>query len=141
MRDHIKIIGILNIVLGGLSALGGLVVFVIMGGIAGAIGVSQPMEHSHDAAVAAPIIAMIGLGIAIFLVCLGLPAILGGWGLLHYRPWARILVIILSVIHLLHVPFGTAVGVYGLWALLSEEGAQLFTPGLRAPAQRYPGAY
>ena len=140
MRDHIRILGILNIVLGGFSALGGLIVFMIMGGIAGALGASAPWSNSSDAAVAAPIVAFVGLCIAGFLVCLGLPAIIGGWGLLNFRPWSRILVIILSVIHLLHFPFGTAVGVYGLWVLLGEEGQRAFNAGASGLVERFPRA-
>ena len=140
MREHIKILGILNIVLGSLSALGGLVAFLIVGGVAGAIGASAPWSHSSDAVVAAPIIAVIGFTIAAFLVCLGLPAIIGGWGLLHYRPWARILVIVLSVFHLFHVPFGTAVGIYGLWVLLGDEGQRAFNTGASALSGIYPPA-
>ena len=132
IRDHVKLLGILNIALGSLSALGGIIAFIVMGGIAGAIGFANGAERAGDSAVAVSIFAGLGLVIALFLVCLGLPAIVGGWGLLNYRPWARVLVIVLSVIHLIHVPFGTAIGVYGLWALLGEDGQRLFS----AEAQR-----
>jgi len=37
VRDHIKILGILNIIMGGLIALVGIVVLLIFGGIAGSI--------------------------------------------------------------------------------------------------------
>ena len=141
MREHIKILGILNIVLGGLSALGGLIVLIVLGGVAGAIGIAAPAEHSGDAAVAVPIVALAGLVIGAFLILLGLPAIIGGWGLINYRPWARVLVIVLSVFHLLHVPLGTAVGVYGLWVLLGDEGQAAFSAESSALAQRYPGAF
>ena len=141
MREHIKILGILNIVLGGLSALGGLAVIIILGGVAGAIGAAAPAENARDAAVAAPIVAVVGLIVGIFLILLGLPSILGGWGLLNFRPWARILVIILSVLHLLNVPLGTAVGVYGLWVLLGSEGERAFSVEADALARRYPGAF
>lgn len=141
IRDHIKILGILNIALGALSALGGIIVFLIMGGLAGAIGLSAPFDRNSDAFVAAPVLAVIGLVVSIFLVCLGLPSLLGGWGLLKHRPWARVLVIVLSVLHLLNFPFGTAVGVYGLWALLGDEGQRLFSAEANVLGQRYPGAY
>lgn len=45
-----------------------------------------------------------------------------GVGLLQYRLWARSLAILLNVINLLHIPFGTLVGLYGLWVLISTEG-------------------
>jgi hypothetical protein len=37
-----------------------------------------------------------------------------------------VLTIILSVIHLFSVPFGTALGIYGLWVLLQQETEPLF---------------
>jgi hypothetical protein len=36
------------------------------------------------------------------------------------------LTIVLSAIELLHVPFGTALGIYGLWVLLSPPTEELF---------------
>jgi len=57
---------------------------------------------------------------------LALPGIVAGIGLLQFRPWARILTLILSGFDLLHVPFGTLLGVYGFWVLLSRETEQLF---------------
>ncbi len=48
--------------------------------------------------------------------------ILGGAGLLQHDRWARMLVIVLSCINLLRMPVGTALGIYGLWVLMSAEG-------------------
>lgn len=48
------------------------------------------------------------------------------WGLLHFRPWARILAIILAVLHIFSFPFGTALAIYTLWVLLSSETQPLF---------------
>jgi hypothetical protein len=45
-----------------------------------------------------------------------------GVGLLRYREWARTLTIILSVLMLIAFPFGTAIGIYALWVLLSDDG-------------------
>jgi hypothetical protein len=47
-----------------------------------------------------------------------------GWGLLHWRPWARGLSIVLGIISLFHPPFGTALGIYTLWVLLSANAAE-----------------
>jgi hypothetical protein len=47
--------------------------------------------------------------------------IIAGWGLLERKPWARTLAILLGVISLLNVPFGTALGVYTLWVLLPAQ--------------------
>lgn len=39
---------------------------------------------------------------------------------------ARVLMIILSVIHLFSVLVGTALGIYGLWVLLQRQTEPLF---------------
>ena len=125
MRDHVRLLGILNIVMGCLVALVGIVIFVILGGAAGAISTHQfPTDYNTQAAL--PIIALVGICVAVFFLILAAPSIIGGWGLLKFRPWARILVIIISIFHLFSFPFGTALGVYGLWVLLGEEGRRIF---------------
>jgi hypothetical protein len=63
-----------------------------------------------------------------FLAVLALPEIIGGWGLLAQKQWARVLVIVLGILHLANFPFGTALGVYTLWVLLSNEQHLLGPP-------------
>lgn len=127
MRSHIKNLGILNIVMGSLTACIGLAALVVLGGLAGAISWSGVSATDDGSPFAAPIISLIGLGVAAFFVLLGLPSIIGGWGLLKLRPWARVFTLVLSGFHLLHVPFGTALGVYGFWVLLSDESKLIFS--------------
>jgi hypothetical protein len=126
MQSHVRILGILHIVLGALGALAGLVILLIFGGIAGFVGANVAAEGGVDAQAAAPIVAMVGGAIAIFLLLISLPGIIAGIGLLQYREWARILTIVLSAFDLLNVPLGTLLGVYGLWVLLQKETADLF---------------
>lgn len=45
-------------------------------------------------------------------------AIVAGFGLLRMQPWARPIAIVVSMIQLFVIPFGTALGVLGLWFLL-----------------------
>ncbi len=128
MRDHLKILGILNIVMGSVTALVGVVILLMTGTIAGFVAASIGSASGSDyqnGAIAAPIVATVGIAIAIFFLALGLPSILGGWGLMHYRPWSRILMIVVSVFHLFHIPLGTALGLYGLWVLLNDESRRL----------------
>ena len=49
-----------------------------------------------------------------------------GAGLLQYRSWARVLSIIMSIFLLFKFPVGTAIGVYGLWVLFSQEGQEYY---------------
>jgi hypothetical protein len=50
--------------------------------------------------------------------------ILNGWGLLARKGFARVLTIILSVLALPGIPVGTALGIYGLWAMLQSGAAE-----------------
>jgi hypothetical protein len=55
-----------------------------------------------------------------------------GWGLMQHRPWARIIAVILGVLVLFHPPFGTALGIYTLWVLLSDDAGPQYDRLARA---------
>ena len=126
MATHIKVIGILHIVMGGFGLFVGLGLLILFGGIAGFLSASS---HSSDDLLAIPILGVVGTIIFVMAAVLSLPSIVAGVGLLQFRPWARMLTIVLSVLHMINVPFGTALGVYGLWALLAPGTEALFRPG------------
>jgi hypothetical protein len=59
------------------------------------------------------------------------------WGAAHVgasamlrrrEPIGRVIVLGLSLVNLLVLPFGTALGAYALWILLTDEGRRLFEP-------------
>jgi len=124
MQRHVKTLGILNIVWGALGAFSGVAVMLIFGGTFGIVGAA--LRDRPDAAVVLPIIATVGGAIALFLLILSVPSIVAGIALLHRRPWAPTLAIIVSALHLLNFPLGTALGIYGLWVLLSDAGREYF---------------
>ena len=62
--------------------------------------------------------------VAIFILAKAACGFIAGWGLLQREPWARILALVLGFISLFNIPFGTAVGVYTLWALLPSQSEQ-----------------
>ena len=62
--------------------------------------------------------------VALFVLAKAAAGFVAGWGLLNREPWGRVLALVLGFLALIHVPFGTALGVYTLWVLLpahSEE--------------------
>jgi hypothetical protein len=139
MREHVKILGILNIVMGGLVGAGGLFVLLAAGGIASLVALSAQDSGDVDAARwAAPMVGLVGTMIGVFLMALAVPSIIGGWGLLKYKSWSRILMIIVSALSLLHFPLGTALGIYGLWVLVNEQSRQLLESGGTLPPPAFP---
>ena len=132
MKEHVRVLGILHMVLGAIGILIALLFFVIFGigmlGIAGAAAHEKP-----EALIAVPIVGAFGVFLVGLIAIISVPGIIVGYGLLNYKPWARILGIVLSALNLLSVPIGTAIGVYGLWVLLNSETEQLFLSGAAKP--------
>ena len=62
------------------------------------------------------------VGLAVLIVAVGTAA--AGIGLMQYQSWGRPLALAMAAINLLKVPFGTALGIYGFWVLLSERGRE-----------------
>ena len=118
MKKHIQIVAALHIALGALSLLAAIVVFVVFA-MAGGIVISQGERQ------AAGILGIIAFAVCTFLAVLALPGIIGGWALLSGRSWGRPLVLVLGFLDLINIPFGTAVGIYTIWALLHEPVSQL----------------
>ena len=67
-----------------------------------------------------------------FFMLSGVVGLIAGWGLLDRQPWARMLAIVLGFINLIHMPFGTALGVYTLWVLLPAQSEQEYRSVARA---------
>jgi hypothetical protein len=124
METHVKVLGALQIVMGAFGLLSALALMLVFGVASSAVG----MSGDPDAAFALPIIGITGMALVGFLVALSLPSVVVGIGLLQHRPWARIAGIVLSILGMMMIPFGTILGVYGVWVLFSKETERLFTP-------------
>ena len=125
MDTHVKVLGVLYLVLSAIGILAALFIMVTLGGTAGIVGAAADPE---DARIAIPIIGITGAAVVVILLALSLPGVLAGWGLLNFRPWARILGIVLAILHLFNIPFGTILGIYALWVLLNKDTERLFAP-------------
>jgi len=116
MTQHVRILAWLFLVYGVILLLIGIAIafFVIGGGM---------ISGDRTAMLATG-------GVGIFILCLlfaiAVPNLIAAWGLFRFQPWARILAIILGVLHLFSFPIGTALGVYTLWVLLSAPTQPLF---------------
>ena len=117
MKTHIQIVAALHIAMGALSLLGAIAVFALLGLAGGIVG----SQGQHEAA---GIIGIVAVVLGGFLAVLALPGIIGGWALFAGRSWGRPFVMVLGVIHLINIPFGTALGIYTLWALFHEPPPQ-----------------
>lgn len=133
MRDHVRIVAYLHIVFGAINLLGGVVALSVAGGM-GVLTVHLAGLPGGGTWVSAAIFAAL-----VLFVLLTVPAIIGGLGLLRFRPWARTLMLVISTLDLLHFPLGTALGVYGLVILLSDDARRLFEPSKGFPSGAHVG--
>ncbi len=118
-ETHVNVVAWLHIILSVLGLLVTALVFLVF------VGIGLLLAASDETA-AMGIFAVIATIIGGFLFLVSVPGLIGGIGLLQRQNWARILVLILSVLQLFNVPFGTAVGVYSLWTLTRDETQALF---------------
>jgi hypothetical protein len=121
MEKHVNVVAALHI---GLSIFG-IVIALIIGVVLGLVGsfVDDPVALKI-----LPIIATVAIWIVILF---SIPGIIAGIGLFKRKEWARILTLILSVIKLMNIPVGTAVGAYSIWVLVQDETTILFKPILQ----------
>ncbi|MEP6914404.1 MAG: hypothetical protein ABJC89_02105 [Acidobacteriota bacterium] len=124
MQSHVKVLGGLYLVVSGIFLALALFLAVAMGGAAGIVGAAADPQ---DAAIAIPVLGIAGTMLIVILMVFALPGLVAGYGLLTFRPWARIAGIVLSAVGLIYFPFGTILGGYGLWVLLNKESEHLFT--------------
>ena len=124
MQTHVKVLGGLYLVLSGIFLALALFLAVALSGAAGIVGAAADPE---DAAIAIPILGIAGTMLIVVLAAFALPGLVAGYGLLTFRPWARIAGIVLSAVGLIYFPFGTVLGGYGLWVLLNKDTEPLFS--------------
>lgn len=119
LAGHVHLLAIFWIVIGILWLIPA-GILLALGSVALAIG-PYGVPGAHIARVLGPLVMYSLGGFLIFIAVLCFAA---GWGLLHLRRWARSLAIVLGVISLLHPPFGTALGIYTLWVLVSGDAGR-----------------
>ena len=124
MDTHVRVLGVIYIAIGILGLMGAALMLIGFGGAAGIISASADPD---EAALALPILSIVGTALVIFLFAFSLPSIITGIGLLYFKSWARVLGIVLSAVSLLGFPWVTILGIYGLWVLFSKETERLFT--------------
>ncbi len=118
METNIKVISVIDIILGALTILGGLALLVAS--IAGSAAISGASVVSAGTILAA------GIFSSLFVMAVGVLGIVVGIKLTEHASWARVAQIIFGILQLFNLPLGTAFGIYSLWAMFSREGEALF---------------
>ena len=118
MKKHVTLVGSIQI---GFSVLG------LMAAVAIFVALTFARGFTGDDNEGQMVLSFLSISLPLLIGFLSTVGLIGGIGLLSYKPWARYLVIIVSALGCVNIPFGTIKGVYCLWVLLQDETIKLFT--------------
>jgi hypothetical protein len=132
LERHVGILAILCTLWGALAMLVGMSLLLLAAGALAILVGPDGSAVGFAAGVTATAFAVMG---AVALLWGG--AHVGASVLLRRRaPAGRFLMLGLAVVNLLVLPFGTALGAYALWILLTDEGRRFFLGGPEGPPLR-----
>lgn len=117
MKKHVTVVGAIQIGFAILGLIGAAAIFV---------GLTIARTAASGDETANMVLSLIQISLPLLLVFLSTLGLVGGIGLLAYKPWARYLVIVVAALGCLFVPIGTLKGVYFLWVLLQDDTVRLF---------------
>ena len=120
MIPHLTLLTVLHRVWGALGILLGVSTFMLAAG-AVAIGVT-----TVDGQIAAGITAVAFAACAVALLAVGIANSWAGSAMQRRQPKGRTAALMLGVLNLFLLPFGTALGIYAFWVLLHNETRQSF---------------
>jgi len=121
IAGHVRLLGIFWLALSAFHFLPGLFLLILAG----------PGSSFLQAELPGFVHGILG-AVAWVLLAGGILGLVTGWGLLQREPWARTLAIVMACLNLLHMPFGTALGIYTLWVLLPAASEQEYRSVARA---------
>jgi hypothetical protein len=124
VKRHADFLGVLYLVWGAIFAIVGLAGLALMAGALAIARDSGPVQVGPD--LAASVTAFTLGSLAVLALIWGVLHLWLGVALRRYRPWARLLALGFAVINLVLFPFGTALGIYALWVLLTDEGRRIY---------------
>jgi hypothetical protein len=120
---HARLLGILAALWGGLTVLVGVSMLLLSAGALAILVGPDGDALGFAAGFTAATFASIG----VFALLWGVTHVWVASLLRRRLPVGRVLMLGLGVVNLLVLPFGTALGAYALWVLLTNEGRQLFS--------------
>ena len=125
MERQVRLLGILASIWGALATLVGLSMLLLAIGALALVGDPDAENVSFAAGLTAAVFVSIG----VFSLLWGMAHIWVATLLRRRSPLGRAVMLGLAVVNLLVFPFGTALGAYALWILLTNDGRRLFESG------------
>jgi len=123
LKSHVDFVGALFVVWGLLTVVIGLSTLALS---VGAVGLMASVNRGGGRQMAAGVTVAAFTTLAIIAIVWGAAHVAIGLPLRRRDPRARLMALMLGSVDLLLLPYGTALGAYSLWILLSERGKAMF---------------
>jgi hypothetical protein len=117
MKKHVTVVAAIQIGFAILGLIIAVAIFFVMSFARSQVGGDDTAEM---------VLGFLSVSLPILFGFLSTLGLIGGIGLLAYKPWARYIVIVVSALGCLNIPIGTLKGVYTLWVLLQDDTVKLF---------------
>jgi len=111
VEQHLRLLGILWMAYAVIHFVMGCILLIVSHTIFG------PRSNVDHPAFLHPLLT----GIAFFILTKAAVSLVTGFGLLERQSWGRPLAVVMAFIALFNVPFGTVLGIYTLWVLMSPR--------------------
>ena len=122
MERHVRLLGILGGLWGALAILVGVSMLLLSAGALAELFDSVGTGVEFAAGLTATVLALIG----VFSLLYGGAHAWASVLLRRRTAFGRVLMLALALVDLIVLPFGTGLGVFALWVLLTNEGRRLF---------------
>jgi glucan phosphoethanolaminetransferase (alkaline phosphatase superfamily) len=123
-NEHSRILGILFLIVGGLISLLGL----FLGIVYGLMGLMFAATAKKEGALVGGVFVILAVVMGLLFLAVGALHLLSGWKLYKGKQSAKVWAIISSILVLpVFIPFGTALGIYGLWFIFGDQGKAFFS--------------
>ncbi|MEM0940833.1 MAG: hypothetical protein AAGI25_13720 [Bacteroidota bacterium] len=122
IQSHKRILGILHIVYGSLTALLFVFIGVIISSFLPFIIEAIVEDEGPETAMIFEMVASVIRTVVTFIFILSaVPSLIGGIGLVQGKNWGLTLCFIAGCISIFSFPFGTALGVYSLYVFIEDN--------------------
>jgi hypothetical protein len=126
VRSHVNLLGLLQLTWGGFGLLLAASLLLLAGGAA---AVARATATDPVAAGATAVLFVV---FATALVAGGYASVWAGRAVRRHRAPGRTVSLVLAVVNLFVLPFGTALAIYTFWVLLHNDARTLFEHGTAA---------
>jgi len=116
VQGHVRLLALFWLAFSAFNTVGAAVLYILANTLFAHLGEMGAPETAGT--FLRPLLSVV----AIFLFAKAAIGFIAGWGLLQHERWARVLALVLGFISLFtNIPFGTALGIYTMWVLLSAD--------------------